>query len=156
MPTFDRLSNLLPTIFDLLLDALRFIRLLWCAKTSIGGRLTRFNCKDCCVKVLILQAQWFWRATTYALPWRTYASTDVYYASGFSNGDPNIPGDRLQPHTTFDATLSKEFGEGFSVSVTGLNVANRRVLLDNSQTFGGTHFLNPRELFIQLRYRFHW
>ena len=27
MPTFDRLSNLLPTIFDLLLDALRFIRL---------------------------------------------------------------------------------------------------------------------------------
>jgi len=23
-------------------------------------------------------------------------------------------------------------------------------------TFGGTHFLNPREIFVQLRYRFHY
>jgi TonB dependent receptor/Carboxypeptidase regulatory-like domain/TonB-dependent Receptor Plug Domain len=90
------------------------------------------------------------------LPWRSYASTDVYYASGFSNGaqTPTMPGDHLQPHTTFDLTLAKELGERFSVSVSGLNMANRRVLLDNSLTFGGTHFLNPRELFAQVRYRF--
>jgi hypothetical protein len=37
-----------------------------------------------------------------------------------------------------------------------LNVANRRVLLDNSFTFGGTHFNNPREIFVQVRYRFHY
>jgi outer membrane cobalamin receptor len=91
----------------------------------------------------------------YTLPWRSYASTDVYYASGFSNGNPTIAGDHLQPHTTFDLSLDKNFGERFSVSVQGLNVANRRVLLDNSFTFGGTHYLNPREILIQVRYRFH-
>ena len=92
----------------------------------------------------------------YSLPWQAYASTDVYYASGFTNGDQNIPGDHLQPHTTFDLALGKSFGERFSVSLQGINVANRRVLLDNSFTFGGTHFLNPRELLVQLRWRFHY
>ena len=92
----------------------------------------------------------------WTLPWRSYASTDIYYGSGFANGDENLPGDHLQPHTTFDMTIGKDFGERISVSVTGLNVANRRVLLDNSLTFGGTHFNNPREIFVQLRYRFHY
>jgi outer membrane receptor protein involved in Fe transport len=92
----------------------------------------------------------------YTLPWRAYLSTDVYYASGFSNSNLNIPGDHLSPHTTFDLSLGKSFGERFSVNVQGINVANRRVLLDNSFTFGGTHYLNPRELFVQLRYRFHY
>jgi outer membrane cobalamin receptor len=92
----------------------------------------------------------------YTLPWHSYASTDVYYASGFTNGDPAIPGDHLQPHTTFDLSIGKNFGEKVSVSVQGINVANRRVLLDNSFTFGGTHFLNPREILVQVRYRFHY
>jgi outer membrane cobalamin receptor len=91
------------------------------------------------------------------LPWRSYASTDIYYGSGFTNGNsPPDPNDHLQPHTTFDMTLGKDFGEKFSLSVTGLNVGNRRVLLDNSFTFGGTHWNNPREIFVQLRYRFHY
>jgi outer membrane cobalamin receptor len=90
------------------------------------------------------------------LPWRSYASTDVYYGSGFTDGDASQPGTHLQPHTTFDLTLGKDFGERFSLSVTGLNVANRRVLLDNSFTFGGTHWNNPREIYAQLRYRFHY
>ena len=91
------------------------------------------------------------------LPWRSYASTDVYYGSGFTNGNsPPDPNNHLPGHTTFDLTLSKEFGERFSLSVTGLNVANRRVLLDNSFTFGGTHYNNPREIYAQLRYRFHY
>jgi hypothetical protein len=88
------------------------------------------------------------------LPWRSYASTDVYYASGFANGNP--PPDHLPGHTTFDLALGKEFGERFSASLNSTNVANRRVLLDNSFTFGGTHFLNPREIFVQVRYRFHY
>ena len=92
----------------------------------------------------------------YTLPWHSYASTDVYYASGFTNGDPTVPGDHLQPHTTFDVSLGKNFGERFSVNVQGINVANRRVLLDNSFTFGGTHYLNPREILVQVRYRFHY
>ena len=92
----------------------------------------------------------------YTLPWKAYASTDVYYASGFVNGNSPDPNSHLQPHTTFDLSLGKNFGEKFAVSVQGVNVANRRVLLDNSFTFGGTHFLNPREVFVQLRYRFHY
>jgi len=93
----------------------------------------------------------------YSLPWRSYASTDVYYASGFTDGSA-VPGGptHLSGHTTFDLTLGKSFGERFSVDVHGINVANRRVLLDNSFTFGGTHYLNPRELYAQIRYRFHY
>jgi outer membrane receptor protein involved in Fe transport len=92
----------------------------------------------------------------YTLPWRAYLSTDIYYASGFSNSNSNIPGDHLQPHTTFDLSVGKQFGERFSANLQAINVANRRVLLDNSFTFGGTHYLSPREVFVQVRYRFHY
>ena len=92
----------------------------------------------------------------YTLPWRAYASADVYYGSGFSNSNLAVPGDHLSPHTTLDLALGKEFGERLSASLSATNVANRRVLLDNSFTFGGTHFLNPREIFVQVRYRFHY
>jgi hypothetical protein len=91
---------------------------------------------------------------TLTLPWHSYASTDVYYGSGFAleDGPPfHLPG-----HTTFDLALGKEFGERFSVAVNALNVANRRFLLDNSVTFGGTHYVNPREIVVQIRYRFHY
>jgi hypothetical protein len=87
------------------------------------------------------------------LPWSSYASTDVYYGSGFADDDS---GSHLPGHTTFDLTVGKNFGERFSIGVSGINVANRRFLLDNSLTFGGTHYVNPREIFVQLRYRFHY
>jgi TonB dependent receptor/Carboxypeptidase regulatory-like domain/TonB-dependent Receptor Plug Domain len=90
------------------------------------------------------------------LPWRSYLSTNVYYGSGFTNAFPGAPypGGYLPGHTTFDLTLGKDFGEKFSASLNALNVANRRVELDNSVTFGGFHWNNPRELFVQVRYRF--
>ena len=92
------------------------------------------------------------------LPWRSYASTNVYYGSGFSNAFPGqpYPGDHLPQHTTFDLSIGKSFGERFSASLNALNVTNRRVELDNSQTFGGFHWNNPRELYVELRYRFHY
>jgi hypothetical protein len=95
------------------------------------------------------------------LPWRSIASTNVYYGSGFSNGLAGVPGSPytgayLPGHTTVDLSLGKAFGERASVSVTALNVANRRVLLDNSLTFGGFHWNNPREIYVGLRYRFHY
>ena len=93
----------------------------------------------------------------FSLPWHSYASTDVYYGSGFTDGNAAPGGPTHLPgHTTFDLTLGKTFGERFSVDVHAINVANRRVLLDNSFTFGGTHYMNPREIFVQLRYRFHY
>jgi outer membrane cobalamin receptor len=90
------------------------------------------------------------------LPWRSYASTNVYYGSGFANAFPGqpYPGDYLPGHTTFDLTLGKDFGERLSASLNALNVANRRVELDNSVTFGGFHWNNPREIYVELRYKF--
>ena len=92
------------------------------------------------------------------LPWRSYASTNIYYGSGFSNAFPGqpFPGDYLPQHTTFDLTLGKNFGESYSISINALNVANRRVEFDNSVTFGGFHWNAPREIYAEFRYRFHY
>jgi hypothetical protein len=96
---------------------------------------------------------------TAALPWRSYASTNVYYGSGFTNGafDPPVVNNLyLSSHTTFDISLGKSFGESYSVGVTALNVANRHLLVDNSVTFGGFHFNDPREIYVEFRWRFHY
>jgi hypothetical protein len=94
------------------------------------------------------------------LPWRVTGSTNVYYGSGFTNGYPGPPspynGDYLPGHTTFDLTLGKQFSDNLTVSVTALNTANRRVLLDNSLTFGGFHYNDPRQIYGEVRYRFHY
>ena len=91
------------------------------------------------------------------LPWNSYASTDIYYGSGFTDGNSATGGrDHLAGHTTFDITFGKSFKERLSVAASAINVANRRVLLDNSRTFGGIHYMNPREVFVQARYRFHY
>ena len=94
------------------------------------------------------------------LPWHTYASTNVYYGSGFVNGlyglpNAQYPGPYLPAHTTFDLALGKTFREKYSVSVNALNVANLRVQLDNSLTFGGFHWNDPRQIYVEVRYRFH-
>jgi len=92
------------------------------------------------------------------LPWRAYVSTNVYYGSGFSNAFPGrpYPGGHLPQHTAFDLSLGKDFGDRFSASLHALNVANRRVDLDNSQTFGGFHWNAPREVYAEFRYRFRY
>jgi hypothetical protein len=92
------------------------------------------------------------------LPWRSYATTNVYYGSGFTNAFPGqpYPGNYLPQHTTFDLSLGKDFGERISASVNALNVGNRRVELDNSVTFGGFHWNEPREIYVELRYKFHY
>jgi hypothetical protein len=93
-----------------------------------------------------------------ALPSRSFASSNVYYGSGFTNAFPGqpYPGKYLPSHTTFDLSLGKDFGERFSASFNALNVANRRVELDNSVTFGGFHWNNPREVYVEVRYRFRY
>ena len=95
------------------------------------------------------------------LPWRSYASTNVYYGSGFDNGLQGVPGwpypgQYLPGHTTFDLSVGKDFGERFSASLSALNVANERVIYDNSLTYGGFHWNLPREIYVQVRYRFHY
>ncbi|HXQ26346.1 MAG TPA: TonB-dependent receptor [Candidatus Acidoferrales bacterium] len=92
------------------------------------------------------------------LPWQTYASTNVYYGSGFTNGSPDaqFPGNYLPQHTTFDISFGKSFGEKYTVALAALNVANRHLLIDNSLTFGGFHYNDPREIYVEFRYRFHY
>ncbi len=68
--------------------------------------------------------------------------------------DPRYPNPYLPQHTTFDLSVGKTFSEKLSASVTATNVANHRVLLDNSLTFGGFHYNDPRQIYGELRYRF--
>ena len=89
-----------------------------------------------------------------ALPRRAWASGGLYYGSGFTDGENETR--HLDPHTTFNLSLGKSFSESLSMSVVGLNVTNRRFLLDNSETFGGTHYAEPRQIYVQLKYRFHF
>ena len=87
------------------------------------------------------------------LPRGAFAAATVYYGSGFtdSGGPAHLPG-----HTTVNVTIGKAFSDRLSASLTALNVANSHVLIDNSLTFGGMHFNNPREVYGELRYRFHY
>jgi len=88
-----------------------------------------------------------------ALPSRSYVAGNIRYGSGFLNGDgpEHLPG-----HTTLDLSLGRQFGEDWLVAVQSVNLTNRRFLLDNSNTFGGTHFVEPRQVYVELRYRFHY
>jgi outer membrane receptor protein involved in Fe transport len=94
------------------------------------------------------------------LPSHITGSFNVYYGSGFSNGDQTAPspytGPYLPSHTTADLSLGKQFGENYTASVTATNVGNTRALLDNSLTFGGFHYNDPRQIYAELRYRFHF
>jgi outer membrane receptor protein involved in Fe transport len=80
---------------------------------------------------------------------------NLYYGSGFTDGESDLAA-HLQEHTTFDLSIGKAFAETFTASVTALSLTNRRSLLDHSQTSGGTHYADPRQIYLELRYRFHY
>lgn len=95
------------------------------------------------------------------LPRKAYASTNIYYGSGFTNGlygtpQAQYPGPYLPSHTTFDFAIGKTFAEKYTISANSVNVANRRVQLDNSLTFGGFHWNDPRQIYAEFRYRFNY
>ncbi len=90
---------------------------------------------------------------TINLPSQSYVSGNVRYGSGFLNGDGP---DHLPGHMTFDASFGKRFGEYWLVALQTVNLTNRRFLLDSANTFGGTHFAEPRQIYVELRYRFHY
>jgi TonB-dependent receptor-like protein/carboxypeptidase family protein len=87
------------------------------------------------------------------LPSRGYVSGNVLYGSGFLKGDGP---DHLPSHTTFDFSVGKGFGEDWMVALHSVNVTNKRFLLDSANTFGGTHFNEARQIYVELRYRFHY
>jgi len=93
---------------------------------------------------------------TATLPWRSWISGDVQYGSGFLNGDGFQEPTHLPAYTTFDLAVGKSFGESWAVKITGTNLANKRYFVDLSNTFGGSHFADPRIISVQLKYRFHY
>jgi outer membrane receptor protein involved in Fe transport len=86
-----------------------------------------------------------------ALPWQSSASANIAYGSGFLDG--NGPS-HLPSHTAADLSLGKSIGERWSVQATTLNVTNHQHLVDNSNTFGGTHYAFPRQVSVQVQYKF--
>lgn len=90
---------------------------------------------------------------TSTLPWRSWLAANLNYGSGFLNGNgPN----HLPSHRTFDLSLGKSFGESWSAKVSALNLTNKRYFIDLSNTFGGSHFANPRQISFEVRYRLHY
>jgi outer membrane receptor protein involved in Fe transport len=92
---------------------------------------------------------------TVDLPSHAYVTGVVHYGSGFSDGSQPQPA-HLPGHTVLDASVGKSFGKSLSLAVHALNVFNESFLLDNSSTFGGTHWVDPRQVYGEVRYRFHY
>jgi len=89
---------------------------------------------------------------TLRLPRASWIGANVNYGSGFLEGDGP---DHLPAHTTFDVALGTAL-KMWSVKLSATNVTNKRYLLDESNTFGGTHWADPRQVSLQLGYRFRY
>jgi hypothetical protein len=87
------------------------------------------------------------------LPHQSFASADVYVGSGFSNGS-GTPPSHLPGHAEVNLSAGKAWGQSLSASLTVLNVTNRHLLIDNSLTFGGFHWNDPRQIYAQVNYKF--
>ncbi len=87
------------------------------------------------------------------LPWRAWISADFAYGSGFLDGDGP---QHLGSHNSVDLALSKSLGERWTLGMTVVNLADHRFLIDNSNTFGGTHWSEPLQVIGEVRYRFHF
>jgi outer membrane cobalamin receptor len=84
--------------------------------------------------------------------WRNaYVNANIVAGSGFLDGD----GPRHLPsHAALDIAFGKALGESLSATVSALNVTNSRYLLGRDSSFAGTHYNDPRQFTVQLRYRF--
>ena len=120
---------------------------------SVSGDLTDFSTGGDYFPLDHDQRQTFSAGFDAQLPQGVSVATNIYYGSGFIDcgGPAHLPG-----HTTLNVSLGKSLGKNVSLAVTAMNVANSHLLIDNSLTFGGTHFNNPREIYGEFRYRFHY
>ena len=86
------------------------------------------------------------------LPRGAWVSGNLAYGSGFlqGNGPQHLPG-----HATLDLASALPLGR-WTLKLTATNVTNKRYELDESNTFGGTHWNDPRVAMAQVEYRFHY
>jgi hypothetical protein len=87
------------------------------------------------------------------LPGRAWISGAVLYGSGFLLGDGP---DHLSPHTTVDLAAGKDVTKDLSLRVTVTNLGNAAFLTGFANSFAGTHYQTPREISVQVRYKFHY
>ena len=90
---------------------------------------------------------------TLDLPKGFWASGTVLFGSGFLLGDGP---DHLAGHTTGDVAVGRTLNERVSLRFTATNLANRQYLTGFENSFAGTHWAAPRELSIQMRYKFNY
>jgi outer membrane receptor protein involved in Fe transport len=85
--------------------------------------------------------------------WRdAYLNTNIIAGSGFLDGDGP---QHLPRHASLDMAFGKPVRENLSVTFAVLNMTNTRFLLGRASSFAGTHYNDPRQFTVQLRYRFH-
>lgn len=87
-----------------------------------------------------------------SLPRRAWIAGNLSYGSGFLAGDGPA---HLPSHTSIDLSAGAPIGN-WTAKLTALNVADKRYLLDESNTFGGTHWNLPRAVIGQIEYRFRY
>ncbi len=123
-------------------------------KGSVSGGLTDFSLPE--TEYFYLdhdQRDTFSGGFETSLPWKVWASGNLAIGSGLLDGDGPA---HLPAHAAVDLSLGRSFGERLSLTVTALNITNHRYLLDNSSTFGGTHYNFPRQILVSVKYRFHY
>ena len=118
-----------------------------------GGLVSDASCEDPICSLDHDQRDTVSTGLNLNFPGSLWTAFNVNYGSGFLDGEGPA---HLPPHTTVDLSVGKSFGENWNLRFSALNVGNHHYMLDNSNTFGGTHFANPRELAFQLKYRFHF
>lgn len=106
------------------------------------------------------------------LPWKLLLFEETHYGSGFASvgesehghgqvGAEHIPSvepvnSHLPGHFRFDVSLMRNFGKDWTVSLNSWNVFNSSYLLDNAPSLGGVHWVTPRQIWVEVRYRFRY
>ena len=85
-------------------------------------------------------------------PRSAWITGNLAYGSGFLEGDGP---QHLPSHWTVDAATGMPIA-AWTLKLTLINATNKRYLLDETNTFGGTHWNEPRALLGQIEYRFHY
>ena len=85
------------------------------------------------------------------LPKQCWVSGMLLYGSGFLLGDGP---DHLSPHTTADVAVGAQLTNDLTLRLTVTNLSNAEYLTGFASSFAGTHYQNPREIGLQVRYKF--
>jgi hypothetical protein len=106
-----------------------------------------------------------------SLPWGMVIFEETQYGSGFANmahsddhdeggdlAEPHEPKvmDHLPGHVRIDLTVGKKLGKNWNISLNTWNITNSSYLLDNAPSLGGVHWVTPRQIWVELRYRFNY